>query len=137
MAICIRSCFCSLVNFSFTLPNSCTPMRKRIVSISGFLPNLSTSFASNAHHLVCKSSFACIATKITALILSKLIKWILQRIDFTSAQKKKKWILILFILFSPDRIGPKAYQKNLFGDQLKELYVLVCLKMISKLDLQE
>src|SRR6188472_1428534 len=123
MAICIRSCFCSFVNFSFTWPNSCTPIRKRTVSISGFLPNLSTSFASSAHHLVCKSSFACIATKIVALILSKLIKWILQKTDLASAPKKEKWILILFIHFSPGRIGPKAYQKKLSEDQLRELYV--------------
>ena len=137
MAICIRSCFCSLVNFSFTWPSSWMPIRKRMVSISGFLPNLSTSLASSAHHLDCKSSFACIAAKIAALILSKLIKWNLQKTGFTSAPKMKKWILTSFILSFQDHIGLKEYQKKLSGDRSKERYVLMCLKIINRLVLQE
>src|SRR5690242_4335996 len=53
----MRSCFCSLVNFSLISPNSWMPIRNKTVSTSGFLPNRSTSLASRFHQRCCRSSF--------------------------------------------------------------------------------
>src|SRR5580704_9520151 len=52
----MRSCFSSFENFFLIAPNSCTPIRNRMASISGFLPHLSTSLASSSHQRVCRSS---------------------------------------------------------------------------------
>src|SRR5262245_50216848 len=108
------------------------PIRKRIVSISGFLPNRSTSFASRVHHLVCKSSFACMFAKIAALNFSKQSKWPIQNAISLLAQIARNLILILFIRSLHVLIGLKGFQRKLLENQLKGHCVLVYLKVKSK-----
>src|SRR6185503_20533981 len=55
MAMCMRSCFCSLVNFCRPLPSSCTPTRNsRPFRSFGFSP--SCLFTSSSNHCQLLSS---------------------------------------------------------------------------------
>ena len=59
MAICIKSCFCSLLNACGPCPSSCTPIKSNTPFISGFIPKCSLSLIRSLSQRTCKSSSTC------------------------------------------------------------------------------